>query len=89
DDPSDALPKVRARRPLPRLLSHAQIAALFALAEADAAAGTPEAVRMLALLELLYGSGLRASELVGLPLAAVPRDAPFVSITGKGGQQRL
>lgn len=89
DDPSDALPKVRARRPLPRLLSHAQIAALFALAEADAAAGTPEAVRMLALLELLYGSGLRASELVGLPLAAVPRDAPFVTITGKGGQQRL
>ncbi len=41
------------------------------------------------LLELLYGSGLRASELVSLPLAAVPRDAPFLTVTGKGGQQRM
>ena len=40
---------------------------------------------MLALLELLYGSGLRATELVSLPLNAVPRDAPFLTITGKGG----
>jgi integrase/recombinase XerD len=46
-------------------------------------------VRLLVLLELLYGSGLRASELVGLPLAAVPRDAPFLTVTGKGGQQRM
>ncbi len=44
---------------------------------------------MLALLELLYGSGLRATELVALPLSAVPRDAPFLTITGKGGQQRM
>lgn len=44
---------------------------------------------MLALLELLYGSGLRATELVSLPLAAVPRDAPFLTVTGKGGQQRM
>ncbi|WP_226016910.1 tyrosine recombinase [Novosphingobium sp. FKTRR1] len=89
DDPSGALPRPRARRPLPRLLSHAEITALFELAEADAAHGDPVAVRLLALLELLYGSGLRATELVSLPLAAVPRDAPFVTITGKGGQQRL
>lgn len=89
DDPSDALPRVRARRPLPRLLGHQDIAALFARAEAEAAGGDPPALRLLALIELLYGSGLRASELVGLPLAAVPRDAPFVTITGKGGQQRM
>lgn len=89
DDPSDALPRPRARRPLPRLLDHAEITTLFALAEADAAAGTPPALRLLALLELLYGSGLRATELVSLPLAAVPRDAPFVTITGKGGTQRI
>ena len=44
---------------------------------------------LLALLELLYGSGLRATELVSLPLSAVPRDAPFLAITGKGGQQRM
>ena len=41
------------------------------------------------MLELLYGSGLRASELVSLPLAAVPRDAPFLTVTGKGSQQRM
>jgi integrase/recombinase XerD len=46
-------------------------------------------VRLLALLELLYGSGLRATELVSLPLAAVPRDAPLLTVTGKGGQQRM
>ncbi len=89
DDPGDALPRLRPKRPLPRLLSHGEIAALFGLAEAEAAAGDPAAIRMLALIELLYGSGLRASELVSLTLAAVPRDAPFLTITSKGGQQRL
>ncbi len=89
DDPSGALPRPRTRRPLPRLLGHGEIGALFALAEADAVVGGTEALRMLVLLELLYGSGLRATELVSLPLAAAPRDAPLLSITGKGGQQRL
>ena len=49
----------------------------------------PAALRLLALLELLYGSGLRATELVALPLAAVPRDAPLLTVTGKGSQQRM
>ena len=89
DDPSPALPRPRARRPLPRLLDHAQIAQLFTTAEDEAASDTPPAVRLLALLELLYGSGLRATELVSLPLAAVPRDAPFLTVTGKGGAQRM
>ena len=89
DDPSSALPRPRARRPLPRLLSHGEIEMLFARSEAEAAGDKPEAVRLLALLELLYGSGLRASELVSLTREAVPRDAPFLTITGKGGQQRL
>ncbi|MFN3516527.1 MAG: tyrosine recombinase [Novosphingobium sp.] len=89
DDPSPALPRPRARRPLPRLLSHAEVEALFARAEEEAAGDKAEAVRMLVLLELLYGSGLRASELVSLPLSAVPRDAPFLTVTGKGGQQRM
>jgi integrase/recombinase XerD len=89
DDPSPGLPRPRPRRPLPRLLSHAEIDLLFACAEEEAAADRADGVRMLALLELLYGSGLRASELVSLPLAAVPRDAPFLTVTGKGGQQRM
>ncbi|ARU16416.1 tyrosine recombinase [Croceicoccus marinus] len=89
DDPSDALPRPQTRRPLPRLLTHDQIAALFAAAEEEARTERPEAVRMLALLELLYGSGLRATELVSLPLSSVPRDAPLLTLTGKGGKQRM
>ena len=89
DDPSGALPRPRMRRPLPRLLDHKEIAALFEQAETDAATGNADAARMLALIELLYGSGLRATELVSLPLNAAPRDAPLLAITGKGGQQRL
>jgi integrase/recombinase XerD len=89
DDPSGALPAPRTRRPLPKVLGHDQIAALFARAEEEAAGDDPKAVRQLALIELLYGSGLRATELVALPLSAVPRDAPFLTITGKGGATRL
>ncbi|HEX9807135.1 MAG TPA: site-specific integrase, partial [Alteraurantiacibacter sp.] len=83
DDPSASLPRPATRRPLPRILSHAEVEALFARAEEEAESGKADAVRMLALIEMLYGSGLRATELVSLPLAAVPRDAPFINITGK------
>lgn len=89
DDPTQALPRPIARRPLPRILSHDQVDTLFRRAEEEAEDASPQAVRMLALLELLYGSGLRASELVSLPLSAVPRDAPFLTVTGKGGQARM
>lgn len=89
DDPSHALPRAVARRPLPRILGHADVARLFAQAEQEAEGDDPATLRLLVLLELLYGSGLRASELVSLPLAAAPRDAPFLTITGKGGTQRM
>ena len=89
DDPSHALPRAATRRPLPKILGHGEVAALFARAELDAEGDDPAALRLLALLELLYGSGLRATELVSLPLAAVPRDAPFLTVTGKGGAQRM
>ncbi len=89
DDPSPSLPRPRSRRPLPRLLSHNEVEALFRRAEEEASGDKPDALRMLVLIELLYGSGLRATELVSLPLSAVPRDAPFLHVTGKGGQQRL
>ncbi len=89
DDPSGALPQPRTRRPLPKILGHDAVEALLTRAELEAAGGKPAAVRQLALLELLYGSGLRATELVGLPLSAVPRDAPLITVMGKGGQARL
>ena len=89
DDPSPALPRPPARRPLPKILSHDEVERLFAVAEQEAEGDRMEAVRLLTLLELLYGSGLRATELVSLPLAAVPRDAPFLTVTGKGGVARM
>ena len=89
DDPSPSLPRPRSRRPLPRLLGHGEISLLFERAELEAESSQAPAVRLLALLELLYGSGLRATELVSLPVSAVPRDAPFLTVTGKGGQQRM
>jgi integrase/recombinase XerD len=89
DDPSPALPRPAPRRPLPKVLSHGEVEALFARAELEAGSDRPEALRLLTLLELLYGSGLRATELVALPLASVPRDAPLLTVTGKGSQQRM
>lgn len=89
DDPSGALPNPRTRRPLPKVLSHDAVAALLERAELEASSGKPVSVRQLALLELLYGSGLRVTELVSLPLNAVPRDAPLITVMGKGGQARM
>ena len=89
DDPSPALPRAGVKRPLPRILSRDDVVRFLDRAEQEAASDKAEAVRLLCLLELLYGSGLRASEVVSLPVAAVPRDAPFLHVTGKGGQQRM
>lgn len=89
DDPSGALPAPPTRRPLPRVLSHEAVDALFARAELEASVGKPTAIRQLALLELLYGSGLRATELVSLPLTAIARDTPLLTVMGKGGQARM
>ncbi len=89
DDPSGALPNPQSRRPLPKVLSHDAVEALLGRAELEATSGKPTSVRQLALLEMLYGSGLRATELVSLPLSAVPRDAPLITVMGKGGQARM
>ncbi len=89
DDPSGALPNPRSSRPLPKVLSHDQVEALMSRAEMEAESGKLTSVRQLALLEMLYGSGLRATELVSLPLSAVPRDAPLITVTGKGGVARM
>jgi len=91
DDPSAALPRPVRERPLPKILDHQAVDALFAELEkrrseaGDAAA----ALRLTALVELLYGSGLRATELVSLPRHAVRADQPFLILRGKGGRERL
>jgi len=90
-DPSDALPKPALVRSLPKTLSHAEIALLFELI-AEGLGREPvksSVVRLSAILELLYGSGLRASELVGLQRSSITSDKPYLIIKGKGGKERL
>ena len=89
DDPSPALPRPTLQRPLPKILDEKEVEALFEAAEARAASGEPLALRNLALLELLYGSGLRATELVSLPRRAVRPGQPFLMLRGKGDKERL
>ena len=89
DDPSSALPRPAGERPLPKVLDHAAVDALFAELERRKADGGVPALRMIALIELLYGSGLRATELVSLPRNAISPDRPFLILKGKGGRERL
>lgn len=90
-DPSEILARPRGRRPLPKILSHDDVGRLFAELDARIAAEHPAMadVRLLLMLELLYGSGLRATELVSLPRNAIAPDRPFMIIRGKGGKDRL
>ena len=89
DDPSSSLPRPKLQRPLPRILDTQEVEAMFAAVEERAASDQPLALRNLALLELLYGSGLRATELVSLPRRAVRTGQPFLMLRGKGDKERL
>jgi integrase/recombinase XerD len=89
DNPSAALPKPALQRPLPKILYTEQVEAMFKAVEDRAASDEPLAIRNLAILELLYGSGLRATELVSLPRAAVRAGQPFLILKGKGSKERL
>lgn len=91
DDPGGALPRPGTSRPLPKSLSHDDVDRLFA-AIGDRIAripADPNDLRLAALVELLYGSGLRASELVAIPRNAVAADRPFLILRGKGGRERM
>ena len=89
DDPSAALPRPSLQRPLPRILDTNEVEAMFTAAGEKASSGEPLAMRNLALLELLYGSGLRATELVSLPRRAVRVGQPVLMLRGKGDKERL
>lgn len=94
DDPSAVLAGPRLVRPLPRTLSVADVDRLLTTAgEAVARAATPArkraALRMVALIETLYATGLRVSELVSLPASAARSRERMLSVRGKGGKDRL
>jgi integrase/recombinase XerD len=86
DDPTRGLDTPRLGRPLPKLLSEAEMARLITTA---AAWPGEDGVRLRCVLELLYATGLRVSELVTLPLAAAQRDPRFMLVRGKGGKERV
>ncbi len=85
DNPAVNLTPARLWRRLPRVLSEEQVEALLGAPDP----GKPLGLRDKAMLELLYATGLRVSELVSLPLSAVARDPQFLIVTGKGGKERL
>ena len=91
DDPSSALARPAARRALPKILSREDVDRLFVEIEKRLQKATEKSksLRLSALLELLYGSGLRATELVSLNLHAINADRPFAILRGKGGKERL
>ena len=94
DDPTRIVASPRARRALPKILSLAEVDRLLSLAEAEANMPAPPARqqaarRLYVLLEMLYATGLRVSELVGLKRGAVMREAAFLTVTGKGNKERV
>src|SRR5690606_24107641 len=86
DDPSRRLDAPKQGRSLPKTLSRDEIEALLAAASAhDGAAG----LRLIALVEMAYASGLRVSELLALKAEAVRRAPAYLIVRGKGGKERL
>jgi len=86
DDPTAGVDSPRQGRVLPKILSEAEVGLLLERAQAGEG---PEALRLAALVELLYASGLRISELVGLRLAAAQRDQRLLIVRGKGDKERM
>lgn len=86
DDPTQTITAPRASRPLPKILSGSDLDAMLETAAQDQ---TPEGLRLTCIVEMLYGGGLRVSELAGLKLAAVRTHEGFIRITGKGNKERM
>lgn len=86
DDPTSAIESPKRGRPLPKVVTETQTQSLI---DAAAALEGPEAVRLLCIVELLYASGLRVSELVTLPLTAASGERRMLLVKGKGGKERL
>jgi integrase/recombinase XerD len=92
DDPSGILDAPKKSRPLPKTLSEAETERLIARATEEAESMEPGRLgrlRMLALIELCYATGMRVSELVSLPSTVLGQEGRFLIIRGKGAKERL
>lgn len=85
NDPTELLETPKMKRPLPHVLSLAEIDQLFAAIDHS----KPEGVRNRAMLETMYSCGLRVSELVNLRITGLYLDAGFIKVIGKGDKERL
>ncbi|MDP2258407.1 MAG: tyrosine recombinase [Caulobacter sp.] len=86
DDPSRRVEAPRQGRPLPKVLSRDEVERLIAAA---AAKDGGQGLRLAALVELTYASGMRVSEVMSLPMTALARDPAYLIVKGKGGKERL
>src|SRR4051812_28218659 len=86
DDPTQTIEAPQTRRPLPKILSGSDLDRMLATAAQDT---SPEGLRLTLIVEMLYGGGLRVSELAGMTLAAVRSKESFIHVTGKGNKERL
>src|SRR4051812_1315354 len=93
DDPAAAIEGPRRGRPLPKVLSVSHVDQLLSVAHAGIAERSASerlrAARLACLLEVLYATGLRVSELVSLPVSAARRDERMLIVRGKGNKERL
>jgi integrase/recombinase XerD len=94
DDPTSAIDSPKLGRPLPKILSLAEVETLLTTAaqgveRAEDGGGRRRALRLCALLETLYATGLRVSELLGLPRRVLATDDRVLTVKGKGGRERL
>jgi integrase/recombinase XerD len=95
DDPSAVIEGPKRNRALPKVLSIAEVDRLLAQSRADmgqADQGAPKrlrAARLACLIEVLYATGLRVSELIALPISAAERNARMLTVRGKGNKERL
>lgn len=92
DDPTAILDAPKKARPLPKVLTVEDVSGMLTLAEEESRLeGTdqPQRIRRLALLELLYATGMRVSELVSLPAKVLTQEGRFFVVKGKGNKERL
>lgn len=82
-NPTDYLSSPKVGKSLPKYLSENEISLLLD------ATDTPRHLRLKTMLELLYATGMRVSELVGLPISAIPEDKKNITVTGKGRKERM
>lgn len=85
-NPTAAIDSPRQKRALPKILSEDEVVRLLNIARSQTDA---EGIRLYAMLETLYASGLRVSELISLPMTTFHMDKPYLFIKGKGGKERL